>query len=79
MRFRVVLKKSDEGYAVWCPALRGCNSQGATEAEALANIREAISEYLAAVDEVTARDREGDETIHVVETEGAARAKTARR
>jgi len=79
MRFQVVLKKSDEGYAAWCPALRGCNSQGQTEAEALTNIREAISEYLTAVDEVTARNRESDETIHVVETQGAARAEAARR
>ena len=57
MRFQVVLKKSDEGYAAWCPALHGCNSQGQTEAEALTNIRQATSEYLAAVDELTARDR----------------------
>ena len=79
MRFKVALKKSEEGDAAWCPALHGCNSQGQTEVEALANIREAISEYLAAVDEMTARGRESDESIHVVETGGAARAKAARR
>ena len=44
--YPVVLKKSDEGYAVGCPALPGCWSQGVTEEEALENIRIAIREYL---------------------------------
>jgi predicted RNase H-like HicB family nuclease len=44
--YSVVLKKSEEGYAVGCPALPGCWSQGATEEEALENIRVAIQEYL---------------------------------
>jgi predicted RNase H-like HicB family nuclease len=48
MTYEVKLLKSEEGYAVWCPALPGCWSQGATEAEALENIRDAITEYLAA-------------------------------
>ena len=48
MRYRVVLHPSDEGFAVSCPGLPGCWSQGATETEALANIRDAIGEYLAA-------------------------------
>jgi predicted RNase H-like HicB family nuclease len=46
MKYRVVLIKSDEGYAASCPSLRGCHSQGATKAEALDNIREAIREWL---------------------------------
>jgi predicted RNase H-like HicB family nuclease len=46
MTYQVKILKSDEGYAVWCPALPGCWSQGSTEAEALENIRDAISEYL---------------------------------
>ena len=53
MRYKVVLSKNEDGYTVRCPALRGCWSQGATEEEALANIRSAIEEYLAAVDELT--------------------------
>jgi predicted RNase H-like HicB family nuclease len=44
-----VFRQSDEGYCVSCPCLPGCWSQGATEEEALANIRAAIREYLAAV------------------------------
>lgn len=53
MRYRVLLHQSDEGFDVSVPGLPGCVSQGATEAEALANIRSAIEEYLAAVDELT--------------------------
>jgi predicted RNase H-like HicB family nuclease len=46
MKYRVVLIQSDEGFAVSCPALKGCHSQGATREEALENIREAIREWL---------------------------------
>jgi len=34
-----------------CPALPGCWSQGETEEEAIQNIRDAIQDYLAAVNE----------------------------
>jgi len=51
MRYRVVLHPSEEGFAVSCPGLPGCWSQGATEEEALANIRDAIGDYLAAAAE----------------------------
>lgn len=46
--YPVILKESGEGYAVGCPALPGCWSQGDTEEEALENIRVAIREYLLA-------------------------------
>jgi predicted RNase H-like HicB family nuclease len=52
MRYKVALRKSGEGYSVSCPGLPGCWSQGATEAEALENIQEAIREDLAAVDDL---------------------------
>src|SRR4030095_1289090 len=51
LRYQIVLHKSDEGYAVNCPALPGCWSQGETEQEAMQNIRDAIEDYLAAVNE----------------------------
>lgn len=51
MTYQVALKKTEEGYSVWCPSLPGCWSQGANEAEALENIRNAIQEYLAAASE----------------------------
>ncbi len=52
MRYLIKLLKTEEGYAVWCPALSGCCSQGETEAEALENIKIAIREYLEAVEEL---------------------------
>ena len=51
MRYRIALYQSDEGYSVSVPGLPGCWSQGATEAEAIDNIKDAIREYLAAVEE----------------------------
>jgi predicted RNase H-like HicB family nuclease len=48
MKYKVRLVGSEEGFAVSCPALRGCHSQGATKEEALENIRDAIREWLAA-------------------------------
>src|SRR5712691_6810312 len=45
MKYKVVLKRSDEGFSVSSPGLPGCWSQGDTEADALANIRDAIREY----------------------------------
>jgi predicted RNase H-like HicB family nuclease len=47
MNYRVVVIETEEGVSVSCPALKGCHSQGATRAEALENIREAIREWLA--------------------------------
>jgi predicted RNase H-like HicB family nuclease len=56
--YHVVLHKSEEGFSVSCPGLPGCWSQGATEEEALANIRSAIREYVEAAEEL-ARSEEG--------------------
>ncbi len=54
--FDVVLVSAEEGgYVVSCPALPGCHSQGETEAEALANIEEAIEGWLAVRGEREAR------------------------
>ena len=61
MRYKVVLSKNEDGWSVHCPALSGRWSQGATEAEAIENIRIAIEEYLAAIDDLTA----GEETREV--------------
>jgi predicted RNase H-like HicB family nuclease len=51
VRYRIALRKSDEGYSVCVPGLPGCWSQGATEQEALDNIKDAIREYLSVVNE----------------------------
>jgi predicted RNase H-like HicB family nuclease len=52
-RYKVFLKKTDEGYSVWAPGLPGCWSQGATEEEALENIRDAIIAYLKTVEHLS--------------------------
>ena len=57
-----MLIESDEGYAASCLRLRGCHSQGATVEEALQNIKEAISDWLAVQDQQQPRPK-------VVETE----------
>ena len=51
MKYKVVLHRSEEGIAASVPGLPGCWSEGATEAEALENIRVAIAEYLSVVDD----------------------------
>ena len=51
MKYRIALQKSKEGFSVSVPGLPGCWSQGATEQEALENIKDAIREYLSVVDE----------------------------
>jgi len=53
MRYKVNLKKTDEGYAVWVPGLPGCWSQGKTEEEALENITDAIKADLQTAEELS--------------------------
>ncbi|MCJ7433985.1 MAG: type II toxin-antitoxin system HicB family antitoxin [Anaerolineales bacterium] len=50
MKYKIRLEKTEEGYAVWCPGLPGCWSQGETEQEALENIRDAIKTYLETIE-----------------------------
>ena len=46
-RYTVLLEREEDGgYHAFCPALKGCHSQGDTLEEALANIREAVELYL---------------------------------
>lgn len=52
MKYKIALRKTDEGYSVSVPGLPGCWSQGATEQEALENVQDAIREYLAAREEL---------------------------
>ena len=52
MKIKVVLEASEEGgFTVYVPSLPGCISEGETEEEALANIREAIELYLEPVED----------------------------
>ena len=59
-----MLEESDEGgFTVYVPSLPGCISEGDTEEEALANIKEAIELYL----EPTEDDATLDEGARLVE------------
>ncbi|HRW67175.1 MAG TPA: type II toxin-antitoxin system HicB family antitoxin [Candidatus Competibacter sp.] len=51
MKYKIILRKSEENYSASCPNLPGCWSQGDTEQEAIENIKDAIQEYLAAISE----------------------------
>jgi len=42
----VVIEKDEHGFYAWCPELKGCQSQGTTLEETIANIKEAIELYL---------------------------------
>jgi len=53
MRYKVLLHHTDEGISVSVPGLPGCWSEGDTEEEALENIRDAIREYVAALEDQT--------------------------
>ncbi len=49
---QVVLHPGEDGFwVVECPSLPGCISQGESRDAAIANIREAIREYVAALEE----------------------------
>jgi predicted RNase H-like HicB family nuclease len=65
MKYKVALQRSDEGISVSVPGFPGCRSQGATEQEALENIRDAIREYLAVAAELvgSAEVREVDVAV----------------
>ena len=57
MQYKVKLEKTDDGYAVWCPSMPGCWSQGKTVEETMDNVKYAIHAYLRTVDELS-KDKE---------------------
>jgi predicted RNase H-like HicB family nuclease len=45
--YTVIIEKEDEGgFYAFCPALRGCHTQGETFEEAVDNIKDAIRLYI---------------------------------
>ncbi len=64
MKYKVALHHTEEGVSVSVPSLPGCWSEGDTEEEALANIEDAIREYLAALE-----DRFHDAEVREVEVQ----------
>ena len=51
MKYQIAIHRHEEGISVSVPTLPGCWSEGDTEEEALANIQDAIKEYLAALED----------------------------
>ena len=50
MKYTVIIEQGREsGYVVYCPALKGCVSQGKTKEKALKNIKEAMGAYVEAL------------------------------
>jgi len=50
MKYRVVIEPDEDGvFVAESPALPGCISQGKTRAEALANIKDAMTGYVASL------------------------------
>lgn len=50
MKYTVIIEKGREsGYVAYAPALKGCVSQGKTEAEAQKNLKEAMEAYIEAL------------------------------
>jgi predicted RNase H-like HicB family nuclease len=42
----IVIERDKDGYYAYCPELEGCQTQGDTFEEVIANIKEAIELYL---------------------------------
>jgi predicted RNase H-like HicB family nuclease len=68
LKLLVTLEPGENGYVIAeCPAIPGCATQGRTEAEALANIKEAITGCLKVRQEMglplTAETREVEVTL----------------
>jgi predicted RNase H-like HicB family nuclease len=57
--------ESEEGWAVSCPALPGCHSQGATREEAVENIKIAVREWLEVEAEESGALKAEEDTVAV--------------
>ena len=50
MKFRILIEPDEDGvFVAECPSLPGCISQGKTREEAVANIKDAMTGYLASL------------------------------
>lgn len=52
-KFSIVLEKDEHGYYAYSPELEGCQSQGDSLEEVMANIKEAIELYCETLPEKT--------------------------
>lgn len=64
-KLSVVVERDEYGFYAFCPELPGCQTQGDTFEEAMANIREAAELYLETLDEDAKRACLSHEIINV--------------
>ena len=68
MKYTVIIEKGRESsYVAYCPALKGCVSQGADKEETMSNIKEAIEVYIEALveDGLSVPNEVGRETVEI--------------
>lgn len=54
-KLSAVIEKDDAGYYAYCPELKGCQTQGETLEEVMANLQEAAELYLETLTEQEVR------------------------
>ena len=53
----VVIEKDEHGYYAYCPELDGCQTQGDSLEEVMANMKEALALYLETMEEEDIKER----------------------
>ncbi|MBC8413388.1 MAG: type II toxin-antitoxin system HicB family antitoxin [Nitrospira sp.] len=56
LKVSIVIEKDEHGYFAYCPDLEGCQTQGNTVEEVMANIKEAIELYVETLSEDEVRE-----------------------
>ena len=67
-KYTVIIKHGREsGYVAYCPALKGCVTQGETKQDVVGNIKQAIEAYIDALveDGLPVPTETGKETVEV--------------
>ena len=59
----VVIEKDEHGYYAYCPELEGCQTQGDSLDEVMANIKEAIELYIETLSEEELKEATSKEIL----------------
>ena len=62
-KVNIIIETDEEGYYAYAPELDGCQTQGNTLEEVMANIREAVELYLETMDEEERKQRLSKEIL----------------
>jgi len=68
MEYRVLVRKTEDGYDAWAPDRAGCASRGSTESEALRNLQHAIEGSLDLTEQMRAPEARAVEHKIQIET-----------